>query len=158
GLRLGVARDISARKREDAQRPALFYISEAVHRAGDLQSLSEHIHLCVCNLLPARDLYVALHDASATPIQVRYQDDEFDPVPRPQWLEGNTLSGAVIRSGRALLVTPENKSRLPAHLQEPVGTDALDWLGVPLITDEGVIGALVVQSYSGQVRYSARDE
>lgn len=158
GLRLGVARDISARKREEAQRAALFDISEAVHRAGDLQSLFEHIHLCISNLLPARNFFVALLDDSGTQIEFPYHVDEFDPLPPPQRLDGNTLSGEVIRSGKALLVTPDNKSRLPDHLREPVGTDALDWLGVPLITDEGVIGALVVQSYSGQVRYSERDE
>ena len=157
-LRMGVARDITARKREEALRAALFDISEAVHRAGDLQSLFAHIHLCISGLLPARNFFVALLDDSGAQLEFPYHVDECDPVPSPQQLDGNTLSGEVIRTGRTLLVTPDNKSQLPDRLQVPVGTDALDWLGVPLVTDEGVIGALVVQSYSGQVRYSERDK
>jgi len=38
-----------------------------------------------------------------------------------------------------------------------VGQDSLDWLGVPLCTPKGTIGALVVQSYSGDVRYTKQD-
>src|SRR5690606_5516606 len=142
----------------EALRAAVLDDSEPVHRADDRQSLFEHIHLCISSLLPARNFFVALLDESGTQLEFPYHVDEYDPVPPPQRLDGNTLSGEVIRTGRTLLVTPDNKSQLPAKLQVPVGTDALDWLGVPLIADEGVIGALVVQSYSGQVRYSERDK
>jgi len=39
-----------------------------------------------------------------------------------------------------------------------IGKDSLDWLGVPLTSQKGVIGALVVQSYSGEVRYTEQDQ
>jgi diguanylate cyclase (GGDEF)-like protein len=47
----------------------------------------------------------------------------------------------------------------PANDGRPViGTPAIDWLGVPLRTGRRSIGALVVQSYSGAVRYSGHDK
>jgi diguanylate cyclase (GGDEF)-like protein len=39
-----------------------------------------------------------------------------------------------------------------------VGSESLDWLGVPLVSDDGAIGALVVQSYDGSVRYNESDQ
>jgi diguanylate cyclase (GGDEF)-like protein len=39
-----------------------------------------------------------------------------------------------------------------------IGRAALDWLGVPLRTPRGVIGALAVQTYAGDVRYTERDK
>jgi diguanylate cyclase (GGDEF)-like protein len=39
-----------------------------------------------------------------------------------------------------------------------VGAQAHAWLGVPLRTGAGVIGALVVQSYTPEVRYTDRDQ
>jgi len=39
-----------------------------------------------------------------------------------------------------------------------VGEESLDWLGVPLHAQSRVIGVLVVQSYSGEIRYTERDK
>jgi PAS domain S-box-containing protein len=39
----------------------------------------------------------------------------------------------------------------------PIGTPPLDWLGVPLQTQSGTIGVLVVQSYVAGVRYAERE-
>ena len=68
------------------------------------------------------------------------------------------LCNEVIRSGQALLITPDLQATLPPHLQRVVGHDAVDWLGVPLCTADRVIGALVVQSYNSATRYSAEDK
>ena len=41
---------------------------------------------------------------------------------------------------------------------ESVGTPCVDWLGVPLIIDNEVVGAMVTQSYAEGVRFKKRDE
>src|SRR5690242_1899758 len=38
------------------------------------------------------------------------------------------------------------------------GTDSVCWLGVPLVCSERTVGALVVQSYSPEHRYTLRDQ
>ena len=65
----------------------------------------------------------------------------------------------MIRKGEPVLVDPE----MFAHLNntgevERVLTDSIDWLGIPLKTAEKTIGALVVQTYSKQFRYSEEDK
>ena len=86
-----------------------------------------------------------------------YFVDEHDAPPAPCRLDSGTLSAEVIRTGQALLLTPDTLA-LPEHLDVIVGRNSLDWLGVPLNSTKGIIGALVVQSYSGDVRYTEQDK
>ncbi|MDQ3160997.1 MAG: diguanylate cyclase, partial [Pseudomonadota bacterium] len=87
-----------------------------------------------------------------------YYVDEHDAAPEPRKLEDGTLSGRVVMTGETLLFTPETV-REGVHAQFTlVGTDPLDWLGVPLKSRSHTIGALAVQSYSGDVRYVDKDK
>jgi diguanylate cyclase (GGDEF)-like protein/PAS domain S-box-containing protein len=157
-VRIAVARDITERKRADTMQAALYAISEAAHSSGDLLSLFGHIHQIVGELLPAINFFVALYDAQRDELSFPYYVDQHDQAPAPRKLDSGTLSGEVIRSGQALLVTPDTRVLLPDGIAPTVGTDPLDWLGVPLISQQRVLGALVVQSYSGDVRYTEEDK
>ena len=157
GLRIGVARDITARKHAEAMQAALLDISEAAHTTADLLALFRRIHEIIGGLLPAQNCFVALHDHATGMLSFPYFVDAHDRAPAPIPLDAGTLTGEVIRSGEALLLAPDRGMHLPAHAR-PVGRPALDWLGVPLVARERVLGALVVQSYTGDVRYSESDK
>ncbi|MCL7945415.1 sensor domain-containing diguanylate cyclase [Marinobacter sp. ATCH36] len=157
-VRVGVARDITERKRADAIQTALYTISEAAHGAGDLQALFARVHEVIGQLLPAENFFVALYDAANDQLSFPYYVDKHDPVPPHRPLDSGTLSAEVIRSGEALLLTPDTAEQLLAEIGKVVGKHALDWLGVPLMTGSDTIGALVVQSYCGSVRYTEKDK
>ena len=157
GLRIGVARDITARKHAEAMQAALLDISEAAHTTADLLALFRRIHEIIGGLLPAQNCFVALHDHATGMLSFPYFVDAHDRAPAPIPLDAGTLTGEVIRSGEALLLAPDRGMHLPAHAR-PVGRPALDWLGVPLVARGRVLGALVVQSYTGDVRYSESDK
>lgn len=157
-VRIAVARDVTELKRAERMQVALHAISEAAHSAEDLLALFRHIHRIVGKLLPANNFFVALYDAKKDELSFPYFVDEYDQAPPMQSLDSGTLSSEVIRSGQALLLTPDTRMDLPARVRPIVGRDSLDWLGVPLSAQRGVIGALVVQSYSGDVRYSQQDK
>ncbi|HVI59943.1 MAG TPA: diguanylate cyclase [Luteimonas sp.] len=156
--RIAVGRDVTELRHAEAVQSALLAISEAAHATGDLPALFARIHQTIGTLLPARNCFVALHDAGRGLVEFPYFVDEFDAAPAPLPLEAPTLSNQVIRSGDALLLAPGRPGDQSSPLQPVVGRDALDWLGVPLRTDAGVIGALVVQSYNSGVRYTERDK
>ncbi len=156
-LRIAVARDITARKRAETLQTALYRISEAVHEARDLDALFADIHQTIGALLPARNFLVALHDPRSQMLSFPYFVDEYDAPPAPLPLAAGSLCGEVVRTGQPLLLTPENKEALAQRLQTYPGKDVVDWLGVPLRTEAGVLGALAVQSYSGTLRYSQQD-
>lgn len=157
-IRVAVAHDITERKSSEALQAALYEISEASHQADDLDSLFPVIHRIIGGLLPAENFFVALLDRKTGLISFPYFVDEFDSTPDPLPLDSGTLSGEVIRTGQALLLTPESSLVMREKHEKVVGTDSLDWLGVPLHSGKEVLGALVVQTYVGNIRYSDRDQ
>jgi diguanylate cyclase (GGDEF)-like protein/PAS domain S-box-containing protein len=157
-LRIAVARDVTELKRAESMQAALHNISEAAHSAEDLLALFQRIHQIIGNLLPATNFFVALYDETKDELSFPYYVDEHDDAPAPRKLDSGTLSSEVIRTGQPLLLTPDSKPSLHERVGPVVGKESLDWLGVPLTSQKGVIGALVVQSYSGDVRYTEQDE
>jgi diguanylate cyclase (GGDEF)-like protein/PAS domain S-box-containing protein len=154
--RVAVGRDVSALKRSENLQGALYDISEAANAAEDLLELFRRIHQIIGDLLPANNFFVALYDDKKDELSFPYFIDEHDPAPEPRKLDSGTLSAEVIRSGRALLLTPDSAEVLPPHISTIIGSNSIDWLGVPLHTSKGVNGVLVVQSYSGDVRYTSK--
>jgi diguanylate cyclase (GGDEF)-like protein/PAS domain S-box-containing protein len=156
--RIAVARDITELKRAETIQAALYAISEAAFAAKDLLALFQRIHRIVGELLPARNFFVALRDDGRRTLDYPYFVDEYDTRPDPQPLDSGALSAQVVRSGEALLLTPGNRAQVLPPERRVIGRAALDWLGVPLRTPRGVIGALAVQTYAGDVRYTERDK
>lgn len=156
--RVAVGRDVTELKRAQFIQVALFDISEAANKAEDVLTLCRRAHQIIGSLLPANNFFVALYDESQDELSFPYFVDEHDPQPAPRKLDSGTLSAEVIRSGQALLVTPDSGVILPANVTQAIGKDPIDWLGVPLKTSRGVIGAIVVQSYTGDVRYTEQDK
>ena len=140
GVRIAVARDISARRRAEATQAAVYAISEAAHASDSLASLYRTIHKVLGGLLPAANCSVALYDAAADELNFPYHVDERGEAPASRPLAASALAGEVVRSGRSLLLG-----------------GARYWLGVPLKGRRGPIGALSVKSYAEGTSYSARD-
>ena len=139
-VRIAVAHDITERKRSEALQAALYGISEAAHSARDLPGLFQQVHQIIGELLPSISFSVALYDE---------QNDELSfPYPADTPPNAATLSAQVIRSGSTL--------RLADTVQKQPDASH-SWLGVPLRSHRGIIGALLVQS-SISGRYSERDQ
>ena len=153
----GLLRDGSERQRAQAMQEALRKISEAAHSAPDLQGMFGQIHSIISELLPARNFYVALHDTVSDLVSFPYWVDEVDPVPEPKPLaQRRGLTDVVLRSGEPLLLSREDHGSTTLGAEEValIGTDGIDWLGIPLKTARGTIGVLTVQTYSGSARYT----
>ncbi len=157
-VRLAVAHDITERKATEALQAAIYDISEAAHAEQTLESLLARIHRIIGRLLPATNLSVALYDAAAQTLSFPYHADTHHPAPPPLPLAQAPLCAEVIRTGAALLLTPDTPAALKAHLPVP---QPHSWLGVPLQTSNGalgVIGVLVLQGYSDKAIYTAKDQ
>ncbi|MDX1296872.1 MAG: diguanylate cyclase [Pseudomonas sp.] len=154
-VRVGVARDITRRKRAEAMQASLYAISEATHSVGDLQTLYRRVHEVIRQVLPAENFHVVLYDAANDRLSFPYYVDQLATPPSPMPLGSGSFSAEVIRSGEALLLTAE---QVLAKMGPVAGKHSLDWLGVPLISDTDTIGALVLQNYSGSVRYNEQDQ
>jgi diguanylate cyclase (GGDEF)-like protein/PAS domain S-box-containing protein len=156
-IRVAVARDITERKRAESMQAALYAISEAANAPGDLLELFQHIHEVVDDLLQATNFIVALYDPENDKLSFPYYAHPYSDVPTPQTLKSDILTARVVRTGRPLLLTPETATADPAQPDMAVSTDVLNWLGVPLESAGGTIGALVVLSSAGEVRFTEQD-
>jgi len=150
-------RDITEQKRTEELNAALYAIAARSQSPEDLQQFYAAIHNIVGQLMYARNLYIALYDPQAQLLSFPYFVDEMDPAPAPKRL-GRGLTEYILRSGEPLLATPAVFEELIRNGEvELIGAPSLDWLGVPLKSGGTSIGALVVQSYTPNVRFGERD-
>lgn len=158
-VRLAVAHDITERKNIEVMHAAIYAISEAAHTAKDLIALFEHIHQVIGQLLAAVNFSVVLYDAAQNVLSYPYHVNERHPAPGTLALADDALCAEVIRSGQSLLLTPGTRAALPAHLLPADDEGApLYWLGAPLHTHNGAIGALVLQGYTEHAPYTEKDK
>ena len=150
--------DVTEQHRLREVQAAIYGISEATQAVGNLDDLYRAIHVIIGRLMNARNLYIALHDPTTNLISFPYFVDEFDTTPEP-FPCGPGMTSYVIRSGQPLLATPGVLRELEARGEVVrLGSDAIDWLGVPLRVQDKIIGVLAVQSYVGSVRYTETDQ
>lgn len=156
-LRIGVARDITKRKHAEQLQDALYAISEATNITQDLPALFKRIHQIIGGLMPANNFFVALYDAPSETLNFPYFVDERHPAPLSSKLDSSTRSAEVIRSGEPLLFSAGETTSSSKFTKTDVGHGSLSWLGVPLKSEQEVIGVLVVQSYAGNSHYEEAD-
>jgi len=157
-LRIGVARDITERKRAESLQSAFYSISEAAHTAEDLLKLFQRIHEIVGTLLPVDNFSVTLYDHETTQLSFPYHVDEFMATPDSFTLIPGTFYSEVIETGQPLLYISEMMTDRQEELHISFGTTPFCWLGVPLKSHRGIIGVLMVKSYPGGVRYNEQDQ
>ena len=145
---------------------ALYAVANLASAKLEMADMLRRIHDVVRELMYARNFFIALHDNSKDTVRFIYFSDEQDPRPVDPEREfsadelGNSLTLGVIRAGRpamgpSRLVSAEFGLDVDAI---ECGPESADWLGVPMIDDGLVRGAIVLQSYDQPNRYTLEDQ
>lgn len=152
-----VARDVTDRKRLEAEARAISRIIHGVTTTANLEDFLELVHNTIKRIIYAENFFVALYEPASEMLTMQFWVDKYDPMP-PPFKVGQSLSAYVFRKGESMLFTDADAKRLiDAGEVESVGTDSPIWLGVPLKTPSGSIGVLVVQDYENSDTYDQRD-
>lgn len=150
----GVMVDITARKHAEQTQEAIYRISHAVITTTSLDELFRSIHVILAELMPVENIYIALYDAEEDLLSFPYYVDQYDEAPPPGKPE-HGLTEYVMRSRKPLWATPDVFTQLVKQgAVEKIGTDSVDWIGVPLMVGDLMIGVLVTQSYTPGVVYT----
>jgi len=157
-LRIAVARDITERKQTESRQAALYAISEAAHAAEDLLALFKRIHQIIGEWLPALNFSVALYDEHCAQINFPYHVDDHEHQPEQPGTVTGQLCAEVIRTGQPILLTPGQQGAPQGFERLVEGQQSPCWLGVPLNSQNGTIGALIVKSVAGGERYTEQDK
>ncbi len=154
---IGLYRDITESKRAEQVQQAIYRISQAVVMTASLDELFHSIHNILAELMPVENFYIALYDLPNDLLSFPYYVDKFDQPPPPAKPE-HGLTEYVIRTGKPLWATEAVFRQLIEQGEvEIVGSDSIDWIGVPLKLEERVTGVMVAQSYSEGVIYNQED-
>jgi PAS domain S-box-containing protein len=153
-----IFQDITSRKKSTRIQNSVYSISEATLNADNVDELFLAVHLIIRQLMPAENFYIALYDAATDLISFPYFKDKYDLPPQPRH-PGKGVTEYVLRTKKPLLATPQiiHNMRCADDIED-IGTESIDWLGVPLILKGETIGVLAVQSYSEDYRYRDEDK
>jgi PAS domain S-box-containing protein len=152
------------RKRREKIQNATYEISEAVLAAEGLEGLYARIHEIVKGLMSAENFYIALMDTAQELVTFPYYVDQLSPTPPPPGKLNTGLTGYVLRTQKALLVSRRRNPRkeqvaegvMLEGLELPYiesGAPAAIWLGVPLTVRGQTIGVMAVQDYNDDLAY-----
>ncbi len=125
----------------------LHRISHAVNVTNSLDELFETIHESLSKLIDVTNLYIALYDHKSNLITFPYLVDSMNEDASPVEADNNSSLTAQVISEAKTLLLHEEEIILRTENRRFMGVLCKNWLGVPLILDNIVIGALVVQSY-----------
>jgi signal transduction histidine kinase/ActR/RegA family two-component response regulator len=134
-------------------------MAEVASGCVSLVELCREMHQILRDLIHAENLYVAIYDRLSDTITFPYAVDEVDTYPDKPVPAGNGLTEYVIRTGEPLLASPDMWIELQARgITSAVGTDSLDWLGVPLKHEDQTFGVIAVQNYRPDARPYNNDD
>ncbi len=151
---VGLEKEIEEHKKAEKVKDAIYQISQAAVSSENLQELYREIHNVLRKIFYIDNYYIALYDDKNDLIEFPYYVDQFDSQPEPA-KPGRGLTEYVMRLGKPILVKPKLFSKLIENGEiELVGTLPVDWLGVPLTVEGRLIGAMVTQSYTEEVRFN----
>jgi PAS domain S-box-containing protein len=150
----GVMVDITARKRSQQIQQATYQISQAVITTTGLDELFKSIHGILGEMMPVENLYIALYDAKNDLLSFPYYVDQYDQAP-PTGKPEHGLTEYVLSTKKPLWAPGDVFTQLVLEGEaDVVGTDSVDWIGVPLMVGKRVIGVMVTQSYTPGVVYT----
>jgi diguanylate cyclase (GGDEF)-like protein len=148
---------------EHVQR-ALFAIANMASSDLEMPEMLHGIHEIVGWLMYAENFYIVLYEPDRDSLRFLYfvdtvdqdilnPDDEIAACDLP-----NSLTLAMLRSGESQMgPSAQIRERLKIARDDRFGPDSEDWLGVPMIGAAAIRGAIVVQSYLPDTRYSEED-
>jgi diguanylate cyclase (GGDEF)-like protein len=150
--------EIIERQRGEKLQRALYRITEMSVTSGSLERFYADVHSIVNELLYARNFYIALLSPDGENIEFPYSVDERDRARESRHL-AKGLTEYVLATGEPLLADRASIAELEAaDAVRSFGPLAHCWLGVPLKREDAIVGVIVVQSYTPEVSFVARDQ
>ena len=147
---------------ENLQR-ALFAIADLSGSDLDMPKMLRGIHMIVSSLMYGENFFIVRYDRERGTMRFLYyadvEDEDVLDIATEYSLENMhySLTWHLLTGGRPMMGSMQQLRDQVDGPLEPIGPDCIDWLGVPMLRNGQVHGALVVQSYREGIRFSEDD-
>jgi diguanylate cyclase (GGDEF)-like protein len=148
-------------ERSELLQRSLFAISDLAGSDCDMPELLKGIHAIVDSLMYAKNCFIVRLDNERQLIRFLYFVDTVDPYHLgefPLASREGTLTWWVLTKGKPLRGSNEELNEQVSGQISFVGSDSYVWMGVPMLREGVVEGAIVVQSYEPGIVYTADDQ
>ncbi|MBU2513322.1 GAF domain-containing protein [bacterium] len=139
----------------------LFEISNAINTTVDLNELYKTIHQSLSKIVNVENFYIALYDKETDSLTFPYYVDkteEYHPNGILNVSRSSSLTGKMIRRGKPMVLAREEQLELAKEMGgDLMGTPSQSWIGVPLIANNEVFGAMVTQTYGDTTTELSRE-
>ena len=154
---LGMIQDITDNKHSEFVQNTMYKIASLANKSGDIYDLFSAIHLHLSKVIDTTNFYIALHEGGDNYF-FPYVVDVNDKTLNDRLVIKKGLTSHVLNTGRPLLVDQEEINLMAEQGKiEIIGSPAACWMGVPLYSENKVIGVMAVQNYHDQKKYTRED-
>lgn len=148
--------DISSQWKNEQVLKLMIEITNAIQVSRDLEELIRSIRNGLSRIMDTSNFFVAIYDKNSGQLSFPFfadAKDHFETVPAK-----NTLTGYVIETGKAQLLSGKEMNRLASEGRvKLVGTNSKVWMGAPLRSEGEVFGVISLQSYEDEHAFSESD-
>lgn len=144
---------------------ALYEITECGISSKNMEEYYKKVHTVIRKLIYAENFFIARYDQKTDSIKFVYFIDEVDvsltvenlDVFTPEDLK-NTLTGYVLKTKTTQHLNRESVIKIINEGDaKDTGSDSVDWLGVPMLYEDELLGAMVIQSYKDEVVFGSEE-
>lgn len=148
--------DVSGKLRSERIQQIIYNISHLVMTIDNFASLFPLIKTELSKILEVTNIKVVLYNREDASSSVVYEECEKDK----QWpVDEYSPAGFILKTGQPLLLGRDGLQKL---LEEgrinDYDSECLCWMGVPLMNNKKVLGALILKSYSDETAYDESDK
>ncbi len=129
---------------------ALASISQAVSSSKDLEGFFHTLHEEVRSNIGDYSFTVALYDEQKNTIRIPYNFDEIQLTAVEPFPLGEGLTSVLIHSRQPLMLVEDTERQAIQLGAKVIGKAARSWMGAPMIVQNKVIGALIIQDLDNE--------
>lgn len=153
---LGMGEDITDLKKAEIIKDTVYDISNAVSNSYNLSELIESIKNNLSKIIYSEHFFIAIYNELEDHLSIPYLAENKESF--ETFAAKNTLSGYVIQEKKSILLNHREILDLQKDKKIVVKEEECkQWLGIPLINQEKVIGVIGVESYESETAFNYND-
>jgi len=153
---LGIYRDITAERKNQLLQEILYNISSAALNQFDIKDIYPTVVNELNKIWDTNNFFIAIYDKTNDMLSLPFfadEKDKFFEIPAKK-----TITAWVINHNKSVLFKEQDLKIMEDSGEiDLVGTPCKVWMGVPLKTNDEIIGAICLQDYHDENKFSQED-